>query len=46
MPMDVFFYNYIAGWSLTCIVAVTIVLRDPAPFEFLGDAYKRFLFQP
>lgn len=46
MPLDAFFYSYIAAWSLACIVAVTIVLRDPAPFAFLGDAYQRFLIQP
>ncbi len=46
MPMDAFFYSYITAWSVACIVAVTIVLRDPAPFAFFSSTYKRFLLQP
>ena len=37
---------YIASWSLACLIAIGIFLRDHSTYALSHAAYWRFLFQP
>ena len=37
---------YIASWSLACLIAIGIFLRDHSTYAIYHAAYWRFLFQP
>ena len=44
--MDTFFLGYIAAWSLACLAALVLFLRDPASFAIGRRAYWHFLGEP
>ena len=44
--MEAFFYYYIALWSLACLIAVILFLRDRASFAISHAGYRRFLCEP
>lgn len=44
--MQPFSYQYIAGWSLACLVTLVLYLRNPGPFWVSRREYWLFLAEP
>ena len=44
--MEPFFKYYIATWSVACLVALGLLLRDPAAFAIGRRSYWHFLGEP
>lgn len=44
--MPPFFYQYIAGWSLACMIALALALRSPGRLRLAQRAYWHFLAEP
>lgn len=44
--LEPFFKAYIAFWAALCVLAIGLVLRQPAAYSFTGLAYRRFLLAP
>ena len=44
--MNTFFYIYIAFWSLACLIAATLYIRDNKSYALSHSRYWYFLFKP
>jgi len=44
--VEPFFKYYIAAWSVACLLALVLLLRDPAAFAVCRRGYRHFLGEP